>query len=152
LPASAPTKQLPLPLGVKPPRKRRGNPEEVQQACLFKFVRAFQHREPRFRFIHGSMNGLPLFGKVLATASRTGLTKGIWDCNCPGRGVWEGQSMSGLYIELKATTGLTTEQKEFRDAYADLYAFVVAKEWVTAARAICSYFEIDDPYILEAIR
>lgn len=141
-----------LPMNVSPPRKKKGNPEEVQQSHLFTMLRLFESREPRFKFIHASLNGLPLFGKVLGTAWRTGMKKGIWDVFTPVRGEWEGRACSGLYIEIKATTPLTLEQKEFREQCGDLYAFVVCRTWIDAGRAICSYLGVTDALILEAIK
>ncbi len=141
-----------LPLGVAPPRKKPGRPEDVQQSHLFRFLRLFTPKEPRFRFIHGSMNGLPLFGKVLATACRTGMVAGIWDVGVPYSGVWEGKEYAFLYIELKATRSLSQEQKEFRESGEGRYAFVVCRSWVTAAQTICTYLGVDDPFILEAIK
>lgn len=145
-------RQTALPLGMKPPRKPRANPEEVSQAHLFRFLRLYESSEPRFRFIHGSMNGLPLFGKVLAKACRTGLTRGIWDVAVPYPGEWEGRQFAFLYVEMKAEKSLTTEQKEFRDACSDRYAFVVCRSWVVAGQTICKYLGVTDPDILEAIR
>lgn len=118
----------------------RRRDEEEAQAALFVWARAWQHAEPRLRWLHASLNGARLGPRAARTAKRTGMTAGVWDVFLPHPSA-DGLH-TGLYIEMKsATGGLTKEQRAFR---AELQAgtalrFVVCRTWVQAAEELAAY-------------
>lgn len=88
---------------------KRNNEEQQNQIAYFKWVR--QQTDPRFKWIHASMNGVPATGPASAGLRKaSGQTKGIADIFIPVPvGPWH-----GCWIELKATKGsVTAEQEEF---------------------------------------
>lgn len=88
---------------------KRNNEEQQNQIAYFKWVRS--QNDPRFKWIHASMNGVPATGPASAGIRKaSGQTKGIADIFIPVPvGPWH-----GCWIELKATHGsVSKEQKEF---------------------------------------
>lgn len=153
-------KQLPLPaipakLRPRPSKAKgyvRNTEEERQQAALFEFLRLYTWIEPRFKYIHASLNGLYLTGKVLATATAIGRVPGPWDVLVPFVGCWDGEQKAGMFIEMKHKTNLTESQEGFRDAVGDAFAWVVCHTEKEASCAICAFLGVTDPDVLEAIK
>lgn len=146
-----PAKLRPNPSSVK--GFKRDNPEDREQSQLFHFLRLYRRFEPRFAVIHASLNGLFLTGKTKEKAVRTGMEEGVWDVFLPLVGHWEGREYAGMYLEMKIPPNkLTTAQERFRDATDGQFVFVVASDWLTAARAIVGFLSVTDSAITEAIK
>lgn len=124
--------------------------EQAEQIALFGWRNAWQGKYPQLKWLHASLNGVPLGSEAMgAKAKRAGLTKGVWDLFLPGRALigWK----SGLYVEMKdAETvrkkgyDLTPEQQQFHDALIDSFEFVVCYSAQEAVTAICDYLGITD--------
>lgn len=115
---------------------KRNNEEQQNQIAYFKWVRS--QKDPRFKWIHASMNGVPASGPASAGIRKaSGQTKGIADIFIPEPvGPWP-----GCWIELKAAKGsLTPEQKEFLSDMAKKgFRTYVAYSWAEAREITSAY-------------
>lgn len=151
-----------IPAALRPrPSKARGykrrQPEFEQQCHLFRFLRLYANKEPRFGFIFSIPNGLYTLPKTKGDAVASGLREGVWDIFCPfprQPTPDDSRIALGMFIEMKwGRNDLTEEQEEFQKAMlAAGYSCGVCYSWLDAARFICSYLRVSDPDILEAIR
>jgi hypothetical protein len=155
--------QLPLPSlpATLRPRKsrasgyKRGCSEKEQQIALFRFLRLYAKKDPRFGFIFAIPNGLALHPKVAADAVSQGVVSGVWDILVPFPGVAgpNDDDWCGLFLEMKwGQNVLTDNQKAFEKAVNYGFAFTVCYDWLEAARAICQYLNVRDAAILEALK
>jgi hypothetical protein len=153
------------------PGFKRQKPEYWEQVALFKFLDLHTRRFPVLGTVFAVPNGLALLPGVAGQAVAQGVKRGIWDICCPvPRWVYEGNPLypegevSGhlypsLFIEMKVKPNkLTLEQEGFRSLVTrysnedECPCFVVAYDWLQAARAIVAYLGIEDESIKEVLR
>jgi hypothetical protein len=144
-------------------KQRRATPEADQQEALFLWRGLWKGRYPEMKWLHASLNGVPLPVSTARKASKQGMTAGIWDVFLPvpqvpiGGGdpnLWPTYNYGGLYIEMKAgKNGLTSEQAKFQEDNLGRYRFAVCHTWTEAAQVIGDYLGWDkDHPALRGIR
>jgi len=116
--------------------------EEADQIALFQWRRLMVPKYPELRWLHASLNGVPLSPGLAAKMRALGMTAGIADVFLP---VAKG-GYSGLYIELKRAKGvpsdLSSAQKEFVEFVTGQgYLARWCKGWEAAVRLITDYLE-----------
>ena len=113
--------------------------EDREQIALVTWLRAMQTRHPLVGLAYHTPNGGHRDPRVAAKFKALGLRRGVWDIfvPCPSPGLW---------IEMKSPKGrLTVEQAAWRDALEPAgYRFVVAYDWIAAARAIGMHCGVPD--------
>lgn len=152
------------------PGYKRQQREAQEQEELFKFLRRFTYLEPRFKWVHASLNGVRMPPGQAAKVKACGMIAGVWDVLTPFPGCiyrtceadlferpadwhYEFSEVGALYIEMKIPpNGLTEEQEGFRADLQDHFAFFIATNWLSAARAICQYLQVEHKTIREAVR
>lgn len=116
--------------------------EEADQIAIFQWRRLMVPKYPELRWLHASLNGVPLSPGLAAKMRALGMTAGIADVFLPvARGGY-----SGLYIELKRAKGvlsdLSSAQKEFVEfVSAQGFRAEWCKGWEAAVRLITDYLE-----------
>ena len=164
------TKQKPLPGMAKHaprpsrvPGYKRRTPEADEQAALIRWARLWAyhgtHPIPTLGLLHSSLNGVRLTSSQASKAKAGGLLAGVWDLflPCPSfethwpsnligetfTGNPPTRTLCGLWIEMKSERGkLTPEQKSFRAAVGEAYAWSVCRTWHQSARCILAYLYI----------
>lgn len=135
--------QLPDLFGNRQPRKASVCPlEEAEQIALFQWRDVAVKSIPELRWLHSSLNGVPLSPGLAVKMRRMGMTKGVVDVFLPV--VRNGYS--GLYIEMKRRNGvksnLSDAQSEFIDfAREQGYRAEWCKGWEPARDMILNYLE-----------
>ena len=135
--------QLPDLFGNRQPRKESAVPlEEAEQIALFRWRDIAVKVIPELRWLHSSLNGVPLSPGLAAKMRRIGMTKGVVDVFLPV--VRNGYA--GLYIEIKRRNGvpsdLSDDQSEFISfARAQGYRADWCKGWEPAKDMILNYLE-----------
>ncbi len=135
--------QLPDLFGNRQPRKTSACPlEEAEQIALFQWRDVAVKTLPELRWLHSSLNGVPLSPGLAAKMRRMGMTKGVVDVFLPV--VRNGYA--GLYIEMKRRNGvpsdLSDDQSEFIDfARTQGYRADWCKGWERARDLILNYLE-----------
>ena len=136
--------QLPDLFGNRQPRKARAVPlEEAEQIALFQWRDIAVKVIPELRWLHSSLNGVPLSPGLAAKMRRMGMTRGVVDVFLPiVRGGY-----AGLYIEMKRSNGvpshLSASQKEFISfAREQGYRAEWCKGWIPARELILEYLEV----------
>jgi len=108
--------------------------EDRAQIALFTWIRLMASEHPILRTIYHCPNGGHGDIRTASKFKAMGVRPGVWDVfvPCPA---------PGLYIEMKIGKGrLTPAQVAFRDDMQQAgYHFVVAYDWITAARAISDH-------------
>ncbi|MES2462744.1 MAG: hypothetical protein V4671_19355 [Armatimonadota bacterium] len=129
-----------------PPAARREDREFTEQCNLFMFLRTYEHVHPVFGLIGASGNGIFKTPPQAARAKMAGMRRGDWDIMVPAVRQFGPLTSGALFVEMKAGRGkLTPEQEATRAALQGQYTFVVARDWIEAARAIVGYLGIKDP-------
>ena len=128
-----------IPLTPKKTRKRREEPEFLEQSALFEWARnpAVLAKHPALKLMSSSLNGVKLSKAQAGKAKAAGMLKGEWDVKLPvPRG-----GHTGLIIEMKAGRNtLTDEQKDYqRDMRAEGWATAVCYSWTEAKDEIVDY-------------
>lgn len=116
--------------------------EEADQIAIFQWRRLMVPKYPELRWLHASLNGVPLSPGLAAKMRALGMTAGIADVFLP---VAKG-GYSGLYIELKRAKGvasdLSDDQREFLGFVAGQgYRAEWCKGWEAAKNLIVEYLE-----------
>ena len=133
--------QLPDLFGNRQPRKASAVPlEEAEQTALVRWRDIAVKVIPELRWLHSSLNGVPLSPGLALKMRRMGMTRGVVDVFLP---VVRG-GYSGLYIEMKRRNGvpshLSASQKEFITfAREQGYRAEWCKGWVPARDLILEY-------------
>lgn len=136
--------QLPDLFGNRQPRKASTvSLEETEQILLFQWRDLSVKDIPELRWLHSSLNGVPLSPGLAVKMRRMGMTKGVVDVFLP---VVRG-GYSGLYIEMKRRNGvesdLSASQKEFiAFAREQGYRAEWCKGWIPARDLILEYLEV----------
>lgn len=135
--------QLPDLFGKRQPRKVSAVPlEEAEQIALFQWRDVAVQAIPELRWLHSSLNGVPLSPGLALKMRRMGMTRGVVDVFLPiVRGGY-----AGLYIEMKRRNGvpshLSASQKEFiAFAREQGYRAEWCKGWEPARDLILNYLE-----------
>lgn len=106
-------------LPTPPPTRKRSHQEHDEQKKLVVFItNELMHEYPTLRWLHSIPNGLSFKdidektkGKITSQMTNEGLKSGVPDLFLPVRS----RGYSGLYIEMKSSTGrLSPKQKEFK--------------------------------------
>lgn len=135
--------QLPDLFGNRQPRKASTVPlEEAEQIALFQWRDIAVKVIPELRWLHSSLNGVPLSPGLAAKMRRMGMTSGVVDVFLPV--VRNGYS--GLYIEMKRRNGV---KSDLSDAQSEFISFARAqgymadwcKGWEMAKDMILFYLE-----------
>lgn len=136
--------QLPDLFGNRQPRKANACPlEEAEQILLFQWRDIAVKTIPELRWLHSSLNGVPLSPGLASKMRRMGMTRGVVDVFLPiVRGGY-----AGLYIEMKRRNGvesdLSASQKEFIVfAREQGYRAEWCKGWIPARDLILEYLEV----------
>ncbi len=135
--------QLPDLFGNRQPRKASACPlEEAEQIALFQWRDIAAKSIPELRWLHSSLNGVPLSPGLAAKMRRMGMTKGVVDVFLPVAR----NGYAGLYIEMKRRNGvpsdLSDDQSEFIDfAREQGYRADWCKGWERARDLILNYLE-----------
>jgi len=117
--------------------------EHDEQAALFEYLANRENRYPLLKWIFAIPNGSYFHGHwgTIRKAVTEGLTKGVWDIFCP----FAIDDKAGLWIEMKwKNNRLTANQKAFRKAVGDAYAWEVCYSAEEACRAIGEYLGIEE--------
>ena len=138
-------KRPPLPdlFGQRQPRKASTVPlEEAEQIALFQWRDIAVKVIPELRWLHSSLNGVPLSPGLALKMRRMGMTRGVVDVFLPV--VRNGYA--GLYIEMKRSNGvpshLSASQKEFiAFAREQGYRAEWCKGWEMAKDMILFYLD-----------
>ena len=116
--------------------------EEADQIALFQWRRLMVPKYPELRWLHASLNGVPLSPALAVKMRALGMTAGIADVFLPvARGGY-----LGLYIEMKRAKGvpsdLSDDQRDFlRFAAGQGYRAEWCKGWEAAKNLILDYLE-----------
>lgn len=117
--------------------------EETEQILLFQWRDMSVKTIPELRWLHSSLNGVPLSPGLASKMKRMGMTRGVVDVFLPiVRGGY-----AGLYIEMKRRNGvpshLSASQKEFiAFAREQGYRAEWCKGWIPARDLILEYLEV----------
>ena len=135
--------QLPDLFGNRQPRKASTVPlEEAEQIALFRWRDIAVKAIPELRWLHSSLNGVPLSPGLALKMRRMGMTRGVVDVFLPV--VRNGYA--GLYIEMKRRNGVKSDlsdaQSEFIDFARDQgYRAEWCKGWEMAKDMILNYLD-----------
>lgn len=136
--------QLPDLFGNRQPRKGSACPlEEAEQIALFQWRDVAVQAIPELRWLHSSLNGVPLSPGLAVKMRRMGMTKGVVDVFLPV--VRNGYA--GLYIEMKRRNGV---KSDLSDAQSEFIGFAReqgyradwCKGWEPARDLILNYLEV----------
>lgn len=136
--------QLPDLFGNRQPRKANACPhEETEQILLFQWRDIAVKTIPELRWLHSSLNGVPLSPGLASKMRRMGMTRGVVDVFLP----IVRNGYSGLYIEMKRSNGvpshLSASQKEFLAfAREQGYRAEWCKGWIPARDLILEYLKV----------
>ena len=126
-------------------KKKRGHPEQDEQATLFRWIRTFESDYPQLKHVRGSLNGMFLHPAVAKTAHEVGMRKGEWDVfidlpkEVEVRGV-RCFTVAGMYIEMKwGKNTLTVAQEAFRTDRQSTHEFRVCYSAREAAECVLGY-------------
>lgn len=114
--------------------------EETEQILLFQWRDLSVKDIPELRWLHSSLNGVPLSPGLAAKMRRMGMTRGVVDVFLP----IVRNGYAGLYIEMKRRNGvpshLSASQKEFiAFAREQGYRAEWCKGWIPARDLILEY-------------
>jgi hypothetical protein len=135
--------QLPDLFGNRQPRKANVCPlEEAEQIALFQWRDVAVKSIPELRWLHSSLNGVPLSPGLAVKMRRMGMTKGVVDVFLPV--VRNGYS--GLYIEMKRRNGVKSDLSDAQSEFIDFareqgYRAGWCKGWEPARDMILNYLE-----------
>lgn len=135
--------QLPDLFGNRQPRKANACPlEEAEQISLFQWRDVAAQAIPELRWLHSSLNGVPLSPRLAVKMRKMGMTKGIVDVFLPV--VRNGYS--GLYIEMKRRNGVKSNLSDAQSKFIDFareqgYRAEWCKGWEIAKDMILNYLE-----------
>lgn len=126
----------------KKPRKKREEPEFLEQSALFEWARkpAVVAKYPALKLMSASLNGVKLSKAQAGKAKAAGMLRGEWDIRLPvPRGGY-----TGLIIEMKAGRNtLTSEQEEYgSDMAREGWARAVCYSWTDAMDKIVAYLAL----------
>ena len=116
--------------------------EETEQILLFQWRDLSVRDIPELRWLHSSLNGVPLSPGLAVKMRRMGMTKGVVDVFLPV--VRNGYA--GLYIEMKRRNGVKSNLSEAQSEFIDFareqgYRAEWCKGWEMARDMILNYLE-----------
>jgi hypothetical protein len=117
--------------------------EDEQQIAVFDWIEAQSKKHPILDSIYAIPNGSNKSIQQRVLFKRTGLKSGVWDIHVPIPRL----GFAGLYIEMKWTSGLSDNQKEFHKLLKDTHVFAMcytAKQAITVLESYLSSDTIDD--------
>ena len=113
--------------------------EDSEQVRLFKTLDTLKKSRPLLDSIHHIPNGSNKSKAQAGLFKALGQKAGVWDVHAPiprfGR--------AGLYIEMKWTSTLSKEQKNYHDMLKDYFFFAVCYSGEQAADVIKAYLGSD---------
>ena len=116
--------------------------EETEQILLFQWRDLSVKDIPELRWLHSSLNGVPLSPGLASKMKRMGMTRGVVDVFLPiVRGGY-----AGLYIEMKRSNGvpshLSDSQKSSSFCERARLPAEWCKGWIPARDLILEYLEV----------
>ena len=136
--------QLPDLFGNRQPRKASiVSLEETEQIALFRWRDIAVKAIPELRWLHSSLNGVPLSPGLSLQLRRMGMTRGVVDVFLPiVRGGY-----AGLYIEVKRRNGVPSDLSDAQSEFIDFareqgYRAEWCKGWIPARDLILEYLEV----------
>lgn len=130
--------------GVRRPvtAKRTDPLEEAEQRALFDWRNRMTGKFPELRWLHSSLNGVPLSQGLAVKMRSLGMTAGVCDVFLPvKRGAF-----SGLYIEMKRLKGVPSDLSDDQEEFIQFtneqgYYATWCKGWEAAKQVITDYLE-----------
>ena len=115
--------------------------EHQEQAALIEWRDWMTPRYPALQWLFAIPNGGKRDKITAARLKAEGVQPGVPDLFLPVVGRTGG---AGLWIEMKTNTGrLSLDQQRWRDHLVDHYDYALCRNWIDAARVICTYLGID---------